>query len=277
MLVDGKKIAAHIYEDIKSDLENVTGHPCLCVITCAPNAETKKFLELKKKRAMDLGIDVLLTELDPSTTTEEVVRTIEAAVDTAEGIVVQLPFPPHIDTGKILSVVPKMLDVDAISYRGEKTDILPPVVGAIAAIAREHDVDFSDQRVVVVGRGRLVGQPAAFWARAENGVVTVLDRDTPNADGILRQADIIISGAGVPGLITPDKIKDGVIIFDAGTSEEGGQIKGDADPACADKAALFTPVPGGIGPITIAVLLRNLVLLTEVCSKTETWNPEPKL
>ncbi|MEX2340898.1 MAG: bifunctional methylenetetrahydrofolate dehydrogenase/methenyltetrahydrofolate cyclohydrolase, partial [Candidatus Paceibacterota bacterium] len=87
-----------------------------------------------------------------------------------------------------------------------------------------------------------------LWADAQSAAVTIVDKSTPKPDDILRQADIIISGAGSPGLLTPDKIKEGVIIFDAGTSEEGGQLRGDADPACADKAALFTPVPGGIGP-----------------------------
>jgi len=162
----------------------------------------------------------------------------------------------------LLSAILKELDIDNINYEGEETDILPPVVGAIAEIAQRHDVDFAGKNVVVIGRGRLVGKPATLWAKSQGAVVTVIDKDTEDADSIMREADIIISGAGVPSLITPDKIKDGVIIFDAGTSEEGGELKGDADQACASKCSLFTPVPGGVGPITIAILLRNLVTLS---------------
>lgn len=263
MLVDGKKIAAEIYADIRSKLGATGNHPCLVVFTCSPNAETRKYLELKQKRSMELGIDVVLVELDEAVTTEKVVDIVSLGHEKADGLLVQLPFPPQVDIDRVLEAIPKELDVDAINYRGEETDILPPVVGAIAEIAKRHEVRFEGQNVVVLGRGRLVGKPAAFWAEAEKAVVTALDKDTPDVERKLRGADIVISGAGVPGLITPDKIKEGVVIFDAGTSEEGGILKGDADPDCANKAVLFTPVPGGIGPITIAVLLRNLVSLTE--------------
>ena len=261
MLVDGKTIAAEIYADLKRELADLGQHPCLTVFTSAPNAETQKYLELKKKRASEAGIDVLLIELDAEVTTAEAVKAIEASVGTADGIIVQLPFPPQVDARQLLEAVPKQLDVDAIHYQGEDTDILPPVVGAISEIAKRHQVEFKGQQVTVVGQGRLVGKPAVCWAKAAGADVTVVDKDTKEADSLLQNADIIISGAGAPGLITPAKIKACVIIFDAGTSEEGGQMKGDADPACAEKASLFTPVPGGVGPITIAILLRNLVAL----------------
>lgn len=260
MLVDGKKIAAGIYAEVKESLARSGQHPCLTVFACAPNVETKKYLELKKKRAGELGIDVMVIELDAEATTEEALAAVTSAT-SAEGIIIQLPFPPQIDVVKLLAAVPKELDVDAIHYEGEETEVLPPVIGAVAAIAKIQGVEFDGKKVAIVGQGRLVGRPAALWARAEGAVVQVVDRDTTDADTILKEADIIISGAGQPGLITPEKIKEGIVIFDAGTSEEGGELKGDADPACASKASLFTPVPGGIGPITIAVLLRNLVVL----------------
>jgi methylenetetrahydrofolate dehydrogenase (NADP+)/methenyltetrahydrofolate cyclohydrolase len=177
------------------------------------------------------------------------------------GIIVQLPFPPHIDVDTVLSVIPKSYDVDVAWYDGSSDEVLPPVVGAIAEIARVHDVLFATQNVVVVGKGKLVGAPALIWTQKQGAHVSVIDRETADPKTMIGDADILILGAGKPGLIMKDDVKEGVLIFDAGTSEDGGVLKGDADLSCAEKASLFTPVPGGIGPITIAVLLRNLITL----------------
>ena len=162
MLVDGKTIASKIYSELKSELEELGRHPCLAVFTSAPNAETKKFLELKKKRAQEIGVDVFLLELDKDVTTEEAIAAIEGGVGTADGMIVQLPFPPQVDAEKLLAAVPKELDVDALHFQGEDTDVLPPVIGAIAEISKRHQVEFSGKNVVVVGQGRLVGQPAVL-------------------------------------------------------------------------------------------------------------------
>lgn len=261
MVVDGKRIAAEIYGTIRRKLAGRRPHPYLAVFTCAPNRETRKFLELKKKRAGELGIDVAVIEFGAGIDGDTVAGAIADAGGKADGIVVQLPFPAHIDAGRLIAAVPPELDVDALRYDGSDTDILPPVVGAVAAIAEHHNVRFAGKRVAVIGEGRLVGQPAALWARRAGASVLVIGKDTANAAETIKNAEIIISGTGTPGLITPAKIGDGVVLFDAGTSEEGGQLRGDADPACAPKCSLFTPVPGGIGPVTIAVLLRNLVEL----------------
>lgn len=263
MIVDGKTIAIEILGEIRETLKVRQTHPCLAIFACAPNPETRKYLELKKKRAAEAGVDIALLELDKSVTTKDAEEAILATAGKCEGIIVQLPFPPQVDINKLLSSIPPELDVDRMHYEGEETNILPPVVGAIKEIATKYKIDFAHKKVVVVGRGKLVGKPAALWAMAQSAAVTVIDKDTKDADSILREADIIISGAGHPGLITPDKIKDGVAIFDAGTSEDGGVLRGDAELACSEKAVLFTPVPGGIGPITIAILLRNLVDLSK--------------
>lgn len=262
MIVEGKKIAEEIYAQIGSELDSKKKHPVLCVLTCAPNAETKKYLNLKKDRAAALGIDMMVVDFYEEIPTTEVLDALDTAMTGNDGIIVQLPFPNHIDVDTILKKIPLHLDTDAINYDGSG-EVLPPVIAAIKEIADRHGVEFAGKQVVVVGQGRLVGKPAAIWANTQGSMVTVIDKGTENTEEILRAADIIISGAGSPGLITPDKIKEGVIIFDAGTSEEGGMLRGDASPECAAKCALFTPVPGGIGPITIAALLRNLVVMSK--------------
>ena len=262
MIVDGKKIAEDIYSQIGSELNSKKKHPVLCVLTCAPNAETRKYLNLKKEKASLLGIDMMVVDFYEEIPTAEVLEALDTAMTGNDGIIVQLPFPAHVDVDALFKKIPPHLDTDMINYDGS-SEVLPPVIAAIKEIADRSNVEFAGKQVVVIGRGRLVGKPAAIWAEAKGAMVTVIDKGTENAEEIIRSADIIISGAGSPGLLTPDKIKEGVIIFDAGTSEEGGMLKGDADPECAAKCALFTPVPGGIGPITIAALLRNLVVMSK--------------
>lgn len=261
MIVDGRAIAEDIYQGLKNTLTHLDFVPHLTVFTCAPNFETQKYLTLKRHKALNLGLGINVIEFPESVTTEEVIQSVVHAQMQTDGVIIQLPFPAHIDTQAVLNCVPTSLDVDAIHYDGTSLDILPPVVGAINEISNRNDVLWAAAKVVIIGEGRLVGKPAAIWAAKKGAQVEVITKDSSNSDTSLKSAHIIISGAGSPGLITPEKISDQVIIFDAGTSEEGGVLRGDVDQSCAKKAALFTPVPGGIGPITIAVLLKNLVHL----------------
>lgn len=262
MIIDGKAIARSILAEVAEAVTLLPRPPRLTVFTCAPNFETQKFLQLKQKRAAEVGIAVALVILDPQATTEMIIAAITMSVATTDGIVVQLPFPNQIDVAAILAAVPRTHDVDALRYEGEATEIYPPVVGAIDAIATAYNISFLDKTVVVVGQGRLVGMPAALYAAAKGGSVRVVLKDTPETPTLLATADILILGAGVAGLVTAAHLKSGVVVFDAGTSEEGGMLVGDAAPEVANVASLLTPVPGGIGPITIAILLKNLLRLT---------------
>jgi len=263
MIIDGKALAAHVYAALKERVADLDQAPHLTILTCAPNIATQKYLALKKKKAAEVGIGVRVIEFPENCTTDEMVTTVQQAQMQTDGIIVQLPLPQHIDTKAVLEAVPGPYDVDAMHYDGTEKDILPPVVGAIAEICKAHDVLLATQRVVIVGAGRLVGAPAAVWAQRQGAQVTVLTKDTPPNDAavVILQADVLILGAGQPSMITPEKIKAGVIIFDAGAGEDSGVLRGDADPTCALKASLFTPVPGGIGPLTVALLLRNLTKL----------------
>lgn len=263
MIVDGKAIASRIYNELQNEVTHMSHVPHMTVFTCAPNFETQKYLALKRKKAFEVGIQMQVIELHELTTTEEAVTAIERLRMQTDGIIVQLPFPSHIDITTVLRAIPKSLDVDGMHYDGTDERILPPVVGAIQEIAKQHDILFATQEVVIVGKGMLVGLPAALWCKKQGAKVHVVDKSTQDIELIIKRAHILILGAGKPGLIVPAMLKDGVCIFDAGTSEEGGILKGDADPACSSVASLFTPVPGGIGPITVAVLLRNLITLTK--------------
>jgi methylenetetrahydrofolate dehydrogenase (NADP+) / methenyltetrahydrofolate cyclohydrolase len=263
MIVDGKAIAKEILAAVKADIATMANVPRLTVFTCAPNFETQKFLDLKQKRALEVGIMVEVVSLDPSMPTVEVVRSIEEKLPHTDGVIVQLPFPPTIDIMGVLATIPRSHDVDTLWYDGTDTGVLPPVVGAIDAIAKQYQVVWTGRQVVVVGKGRLVGAPAALYAHSSGAQVTVLEKDTEGNTDKIKEADILILGAGVSGLVTGEMVKPGVIVFDAGTSEEGGMLVGDADASLIEVASIVTPVPGGIGPITIAVLLRNVVKLVQ--------------
>ena len=257
MIVDGKGIAEGVYEKLRERVRTLGRAPTLSIITCAPTFETQKYLALKKRKASEVGIDVNLIELDPSSTTDDFIACMDGVAPRSDGLIVQLPIPPHVDVDQVLRGVPVEKDVDALNPRSDA--LSSPVVGAFREILRVHNVPIEGKRVTVVGRGRLVGLPSERWFTREGAKVSVVTRDSGDLKEALIEADIIASGAGVPGLITSDMLKDHVVLLDAGTSEEGGELRGDADPECREKAALFTPVPGGVGPVTIAILLSNVV------------------
>jgi methylenetetrahydrofolate dehydrogenase (NADP+)/methenyltetrahydrofolate cyclohydrolase len=261
MVIDGKAIAARIYEAVQKEVRESGTTPRLGILTCAPNFETEKYLNLKQKKAREVGIEVEVVRLPESVTTEGVCEALDALVAKTDGVVVQLPLPSHIDTDAVITHIPSSHDVDALNPHTE--GVLSPVVGAIAEILKTHEIPIFERHVVIVGSGKLVGLPASSWFMEHGASVSVVTKDTIDISYYTKNADIIVSGAGVPGLLTDDMIKDGVVMLDAGTSEEGGELKGDADPLVSEKASLFTPVPGGIGPITIAVLLRNVVELSK--------------
>ncbi|MCA9360779.1 bifunctional 5,10-methylenetetrahydrofolate dehydrogenase/5,10-methenyltetrahydrofolate cyclohydrolase, partial [Candidatus Kaiserbacteria bacterium] len=222
--------------------------------------ETQKYLDMKKKKASSVGVGLNIIELPADISTEEVLNCIKQVIGDSDGIIVQLPLPVQIDRDKVLAGIPSGKDPDGFKYGQISDACLSPVVGAIDEISKLHNIEWQGKSVVVMGEGRLVGMPAAHYAQKKGGVVKVLTKETYSTD-VLKLTDIIITGIGQPHFIEADSVKDGVIIFDAGTSEDGGVLVGDVAPQVASKAKLLTPVPGGIGPITIAYLLKNLVLL----------------
>lgn len=262
MTVDGTQIAADILAAVKAEVDASQATYTMTAVTCGPNFETQNYLTMKKRRAAAVGISLNVVELPVSATTKQAIECVQTVAAQSDGVVVQLPLPEHIETDAVLQAVPTDKDPDGFSY-GEKRDrLLPPVVGAIDAISRVHDVQWKNKRVVILGKGKLVGGPATRYARKQGARVRVYD-ETNLDQSSLKTADIIVSGIGQPAFLTAATLGEGVIVFDAGTSEAGGVLVGDAHADVATVASLVTPVPGGIGPITIAYLLRNLVTLAQ--------------
>lgn len=264
MIINGRAIANEIISELRNEVTHLSHAPHLSVITAAPSFASQKYIALKKRKAEAAGIGVSVIELPAEASTDDVIAVVARAAMQSDGVLVQLPLPSTIDTDAVLKSIPTHCDVDGVGYVDNQQTHLPPVVAAIGEIAERADVLMAGQHVVVVGHGRLVGEPAAVWAKGQGSTVSIVTKHTVDAENILTTADILILGVGQPGLITPTQLKPGVVIFDAGTSEDNGELKGDAHPDCADVASLFTPVPGGIGPITVSMLLKNVVKAAEV-------------
>ncbi|MBI2047757.1 MAG: bifunctional 5,10-methylenetetrahydrofolate dehydrogenase/5,10-methenyltetrahydrofolate cyclohydrolase [Parcubacteria group bacterium] len=270
MIIDGREIANDIKEKLKQEVSGRDMPPTLVIVSAGENPVSEKFLNVKKKFAHDIGALVEEKKLDNGAATEEIINIISNSASKNIGIIVQLPLPKSIDTQKVLNAIPPTHDVDVLSlksfelYKEGTLSVLPPVVAAIKEILFRRNVFVGNKNVVIIGKGKLVGAPAAIWFERHQSSVQVIDKNTLNAERYTLNADILMLGAGSPHFLKSDMIKEGVVILDAGTSESGGKFEGDADPLCANKASLFTPVPGGIGPVTVAMLFRNLLTLTKI-------------
>lgn len=271
MIVDGKKLAEKLKEELKKGVSALGKAPRLAIVRVGEDAVTKKFLERKIKFGADIGADVrvyeLLADISGTKLREKLAEIVHIKENT--GVVVQLSLPKEINSQYILDGIVPEKDPDMLSSKSwglfstGRSKILPPVAAAIKYILDENNVAVKGKNAVVVGAGKLVGKPAAAWLMNEGATVSVVDENTPDAKHFTLNADILISGAGKPKLITPEMVKKGVIAIDAGTSESAGKMAGDIDPAVSEKASLFTPVPGGVGPLTVAMLFKNLVELAK--------------
>lgn len=266
ILVNGKTLAAERISLMRDFVNEKGALPKLTAITVAPNIPTQQFLKIKKRVAGEIGIEMDIVELSPNVSEALLCEAMHDAVAAADGVVLQLPIPVS-GLDAALACLPQDADPDCMGLeagallREGGHVVLPPVVAAIALLCQARHISFRDKKVVVVGQGRLVGAPAASWFEQQGADVTRLTKDGEDISAYTKSAEIIVLGAGVPALLKPEMIQEGVCIFDAGTSEEGGRVVGDADPACGEKAHLFTPVPGGIGPIAVAMLFENLLRL----------------
>jgi methylenetetrahydrofolate dehydrogenase (NADP+)/methenyltetrahydrofolate cyclohydrolase len=170
-----------------------------------------------------------------------------------------MPLPPQINLAEILEALPVEKDVDAITDKGQSF-VRAPVAEAVSEVFVRAGVSAVGKRAIVVGAGKLVGAPVADLLRELGADVSIITRNEGNLVD-LKEADIVVLGAGDPGFVKPEMLKEGVVLIDAGTSEASGRLAGDADPKCAEVASVFTPVPGGIGPIAVAMIFKNLFLL----------------
>ncbi|MCC7500199.1 bifunctional 5,10-methylenetetrahydrofolate dehydrogenase/5,10-methenyltetrahydrofolate cyclohydrolase [Candidatus Nomurabacteria bacterium] len=236
MIIDGKKIAEEVVVELGESLVGRT----LGVVMNEGDAATESFVKIKERIAQRLG--VVLQRFSPAQLQEAI---------ACDGALVQLPIE---NADALLAQIPAEKDVDNLP--------MAPVAAAVLEILKRSDVSLSGKKAVVVGEGRLVGKPTAIMLREQGAEVHIVSLEQGSLE-MLKDADVVVSGAGSPGLIKPEMVKEGVILIDAGTSESAGKLVGDCDPRCADVARIFTPVPGGVGPVAVAMLFKNLAILTK--------------
>ncbi len=242
----------------------------LAIVIVGEDPVVRKFVEQKKKKAKEAGIDIRIYPFAETISTNELRQRLKEIVheENNQGVIVQLPLPSQIKSQYILNAVTPGKDIDMLSAKAlgnfvvGRSPIMSPVAGAIKAFLEEYKIAYQDKQIAVVGAGNLVGRPVALWLLSEHATFSMITKETPDPAAILRSADIIISGIGVSWFITKEMVKEGAVVMDAGTSESEGKLVGDVDfENVSTKAAFITPVPGGIGPVTIALLLKNLITL----------------
>lgn len=269
MIIDGQQIQHEIKNQLKTAHNNRATTLRLDVVYVGNNAVIEKYIDLKKEFGEEVGVQVVVHTFSQDTVHEKVEDTLTRLANSpsVDGIIVQLPIPPKFEKEALLNMIPPSKDVDVLSeaayetFEAGESPILPPVVGSIAEILTRFNISLREKRVAIVGHGRLVGKPVAAWMRLR-GVEPEIYEKGDDLDP-LQAADIVISGAGSPHIITPKHIKEGVVLIDAGTSSTEGGTKGDIDPQCAELAEYAALVPGGIGPITVAKLFENLTEFAE--------------
>lgn len=256
MIIDGRALAKEILARTKVRAEALGRRPkVVAYVVQDPTPATISYLKIKARSADAAGCEFAESR-DP------------AFFADADAAIVQLP--TNAEGATLLEHIPVSKDADVLSKSardrfaaGEKDALLPPVVAAVREIFLANDITATGKTAVVLGDGWLVGNPCAIWLAQQGAHVTTLTKESKDTEAALCAADIIVSGAGAPHLIQPHMLKEGVVLIDAGTSESNGDVAGDADPACAGKCSLFTPVPGGVGPIAVACLFQNAIELAE--------------
>ncbi len=268
LIVDGKQIAQDIVSELTKKVNVMQVKPRIDIFVSAPNGAIKSFVVRKRRTASRIGVEFVEHLFEDSATTEEIQKEIEKILPLSHGIVVQLPMPPQIDSEKLINDLPANLDVDVLgddtfdAFVAGNIDYEPPVAGAVREILQRHNIKTNGKNAVMIGRGKLVGMPTKTILERLGCNVFEINRSTPEnlKKEKIKMADIVVSGTGVANLITPNMVKDGVVLIDAGTSGSKATLAGDIDYACEEKASLFSRTPGGVGPITVAILFRNLLL-----------------
>jgi methylenetetrahydrofolate dehydrogenase (NADP+)/methenyltetrahydrofolate cyclohydrolase len=264
MIVDGKAIAEDIYSQLAARRAKILRPLKLGIIVGGPDPVIEQFVRIKTKAAARLDIEMVRVDLPLKATTEDVLAAVRELAERTDALIVQLPLPKNIDVNATLSEIPSEKDVDAINPRhsGGHGAVDAPVAEAAIEVLKRSNVEIKGKRAVVIGAGRLVGAPSAVLLKRLGADVSMFTLQEGSIED-LKDADIVVCGAGNPGFVKPEHLKHGVALIDAGASEQSGKVVGDADPKCASIASVFTPVPGGIGPIAVALIFKNLLDLIE--------------
>lgn len=270
-ILDGKLVSASVKEKVKEEVAQLNREGIavgLAVILVGNNPASKIYVENKKKACAAAGIKSFEYLLDENTAEQELISLIETlnCEKNVNGILCQLPLPPHINERAVIAAIDPEKDVDAFHYRNVgkimlgNFDFLPCTPAGIIEILDYYGIEIEGKNCVVIGRSNIVGKPMAMLLLHRNGTVTICHSKTKNLKEITKTADILVAAVGKAGFVTADMVKPGATVIDVGMNRENGKLCGDV---CFDEvsktAGSITPVPGGVGPMTIAELLKNTV------------------
>lgn len=283
ILLDGKALSAKIKEEVKEEVSSIVKEknitPGLAVILVGNDAASATYVASKAKACKDAGIYSVVHEMPESITQEELLETINMMNNNPklDGILVQLPLPKHIDTTTVLEAINPLKDVDGFHpYNvGRMVSNLDSFLSAtpfgVMRMFEEHNIELSGKDVVVIGSSDIVGKPMASLLINKKATVTVCNSRTKDLKAHTSKADIVIIAVGVPYLLKEDMVKDGAVVIDVGINRlDTGKLVGDADfEGLKNKCSFLTPVPGGVGPMTIAMLLKNTIKASKLRDKRE--------
>lgn len=275
-IIDGKIISNKIKEELKNEVTGLKSKgitPCLVVIQVGDNPASTVYVNNKKKACKYIGIESFTYKLEENTSQKELLYLIDELnyTDRVNGILVQLPLPKHINEDAVIKAILPEKDVDGFHPEtvgnmciGRK-GFLPCTPAGVIELLKRSNIEIEGKECVVIGRSNIVGKPMAFLLLRENGTVTIAHSKTKDLKEITKRADILVVAIGKPKHITSEYIKDGVVVIDVGIHrDENNKLCGDVDfDDVIDKVSTITPVPGGVGPMTIAMLMKNCVEATK--------------
>lgn len=279
----GKALAAEIEEGLKKRVEMLGFAPGLDVVMVGDDPASRTYVEKKLNKAGDIGIRGRLHHLTESTSEEELLSLISGlnADKSVHGFIVQMPLPGHINPLNVISAIDPKKDADGLHplnlgrlAQGSETVICATPKG-IMRLIDHYKIPLSGAEAVVVGRSNMVGKPISYLLTQRDATVTLCHSKTKNLAEHTRRADLLVAAAGSPYLIKADMVKEGANVIDVGTTRLGGRLVGDVDFDLVSRKANVTPVPGGVGPLTVIMLMENLVELAEKAKAEPQPEPPP--
>jgi methylenetetrahydrofolate dehydrogenase (NADP+)/methenyltetrahydrofolate cyclohydrolase len=266
-LMDGRALAERIRAEVAQEVDDLDGTLGLATVLVGDDPASDIYIRNKHKAAREVGIEPFDHRLPRGASEEDVLGLVDELNenDEIDAILVQLPLPDGIDENQVIRAVAPIKDVDGFHpfnagqlYLGEPTHVPATPLG-ILALLDEYDVELEGAGAVVIGRSQIVGKPVAHLLLQRNATVTVCHSRTKDLADRARAADVLVVATGQAGLVSAEDVKPGASVIDVGINRTESGIVGDVDPAAAERAGLITPVPGGVGPMTIAMLLRSTV------------------
>ena len=266
MVINGKEVSSKIKDDLKQEIKSLNDKITLCVVQVGNDEASNVYIRQKEKASNELGIEFLHMKYDESISENELENEIVKlnSNDEITGMIIQLPIPKKFNTNKLINLIDSNKDVDGLTdenkvklYNNEDC-IVPCTPLGVLELLNYYNIDVKGKNVVIIGRSTLVSKPLFNLLLNKDATVTMCHSKTIDLPSITKTADILISAVGKPNLVTEDMVKDNAVVIDIGINRVDGKLCGDVDYSnVCDKVSYITPVPGGVGPMTVAMLMKN--------------------